>query len=287
MIEPRQALEAIGQLADGEIDLADAALQLGRALAPGLETEAASEHLSLLAREAATIGRVLEGRSLEARLGGLAALIHARHGYAGDSETYDDLANANLIQVVERRRGLPVALGIVWLHCIRAAGWQGQGIDFPGHFLVQMSVAPAGGARRGVRGRDGQVLVDAFANGSPVAMGDLADLLRRRLGETAELRPGLLRPMSSRDVLLRLQRNVTERLLAAGTLEPALACLETMLAIAPDQPSLWRDAAGLNQRLGRYRAAIECLERFLELVPDGDAASRARARINDIRTRLA
>ena len=97
----------------------------------------------------------------------------------------------------------------------------------------------------------------------------------------------MLRPMSNRDVLLRLQRNNTERLLGAGELEQALLAMETMIAIAPEQASLWRDVAGLNQRLQRFRAAIDCLERFLLLVPEGEAAKRARARIHDIRTRLA
>ncbi len=286
MIEPAQALKAIGQLPDSEIDLAEAALQLGRALTPELETDTAAAHLSELARESAAIGRVLDGRPLEARLGGLAALIHARHGYRGDDDTYDDLANANLIAVIDRRRGLPVALGIIWLHCIRAAGWDGHGVDFPGHFLLQMNGTTIGPARRGTK-RDQHVLVDAFAGGTAVAISDLLGLLRSQLGETAEIRPGMLRPMSNRDVLLRLQRNNTERLLAAGELESALAALETMIAIAPEQASLWRDAAGLNQRLQRFRAAIECLEHFLVLVPEGEAAKRARARISEIRTRLA
>lgn len=286
MIDPAQALEAIGQLPDAEIDLADAALQLGRALTPERPTAAAATHLSELAREAAAIGRALDGRPLETRLGGLAGLIHARHLYRGDDDTYDDLANANLIAVIDRRRGLPVALGIIWLHCIRAAGWDGHGIDFPGHFLLQMNGVAATPARRGAR-RDQHVLVDAFAGGTAVAISDLLGLLRSRLGETAEIRPGMLRPMSNRDVLLRLQRNNTERMLAAGELESALAALETMIAIAPEQASLWRDAAGLNQRLQRFRAAIECLERFLVLVPEGEAAKRARVRISEIRTRLA
>ncbi len=154
MAEPWQALDAIGLLPDIEIDPAIAALQLARLDSPLADWHAASAHLSELAREAAGIGAVLSGRSAEARVGALAGLIHARFGYRGDSETYDDLDNANLIRVIERRRGLPVALGILWLHCIRAAGWDGHGIDFPGHFLVALA-APAsdGPAERPARTR--------------------------------------------------------------------------------------------------------------------------------------
>ncbi len=142
MAEPGEALAAIGMLPDGEIDPAPAALQLARLDADGTDWEAASSHLSVLARDAAAVGAVMTGRSPEARIGALAGLIHAHHGYRGDSDTYDDLDNANLIRVIERRRGLPVALGVLWLHCMRAAGWDGHGIDFPGHFLVSL-VSPA------------------------------------------------------------------------------------------------------------------------------------------------
>ena len=42
--------------------------------------------------------------------------------YRGDEETYDDLDNANLMRVIERRKGLPVALGILYLYAARSQG---------------------------------------------------------------------------------------------------------------------------------------------------------------------
>ncbi len=285
MIEASRTLAAIGQLSDGEIDLADAALQLGRALRPTLDAAPAANHLSELAREAAAIGELMSARPLEARVGALAGRIDARHGYRGDRETYDDLANANLLTVHERRLGLPVSLGIIWIHCIRSAGWQGRGIDFPGHFLIQMDATLPAATKRGGK-REQQVLIDVFAAGETVGMGDLVMLMRRHLGPDTELQPGMLRPMSNRDVLLRLQRNTSERRRAAGENEAALACLETMLAIAPDHASLWREAGSLNATLSRFRAAIECFERFVALVPDGEDSRQARARISSIRAKL-
>ena len=278
----RQALEAIGLLPDVEIDPATAALQLARLDAPDSDWLAASAHLSVLAREAAAIGVVLAGRSAEARVGALAGLIHARFGYRGDSETYDDLDNANLIRVIERRRGLPVALGVLWLHCIRAAGWEGHGIDFPGHFLVALA-APASSERGEAASRQTRLLIDAFDGGAVVGTVDLLALLRRISGQDTPLRPGMIRPMSTRDVLLRLQRNLVQRRLLAGEPEAALGSLEGMLQIAPDVAANWLNAADLNRRLGRTGEAIDCLERFLTLVPGSDAAVVARAQLDELR----
>lgn len=274
MTDARAALEAIGELPDSEIDLADAALQLARVDTPDADWQAARAHLSLLAREAVQQSAEVASDDLRAQATALARLIAGRHRYRGDSETYDDLANANLIRVIERRRGLPVALGIIWLHTAHASGWNAHGVDFPGHFLVALS------------GRGEQLVVDVFNGGSTMDARDLRVLIKRFEGDKAELRPGLLRPMSSRAVLLRLQNNIKGRRLAAGDLKGALDCTQDMLRIVPDNALLWREAALMNQRLDCVAAALRCFEHFLALVPQGDAAIRARAAMDELRSRL-
>ena len=95
-----------------------------------------------------------------------------------------------------------------------------------------------------------------------------------------------LRATSVRDVLLRLQNNLKTRRLRQNDLPGALACAEDMLRIAPDHSALWRETALINQRLDRVGAALRCFERFLKLVPQGEAASRARAAMDELRSRL-
>jgi len=284
MSDPRDALDAIGQLPDVEIDLAGAAVQLARIDAPALDWQAAVEHLSLLARSAVSLANDLPSTDLSSRAGALAGLITGRNRYAGDTDDYDSAANANLIQVIERRRGLPVALGILWLHCARAAGWGAHGVDFPGHFLVALE---GQNTSRGNRpSEQQQTVLDVFAGGVPLDARDMRALLKRVEGASAELRPGILQPMSTRSVLLRLQNNIKARRLAEGNLLGALACTEDMLRIAPDTAPLWREAALINQRLEHVGAAVRCYERFLDLVPHGDAALRTRAAIDELRSRL-
>ena len=280
MIGPKGALAAIGQLSDAEIDLAHAARQLPRARAPAAGWERAAAHLPDLAREASARGQFLGDRSPEIKLGGLAGLIGARYGYLGDNETYDDLANADLVRVTERRRGLPVALGIVWLHCIRAAGWEGRGIDFPRHFLIRLDGPRVSEPRP-------QILVDVFAGGQATTAADLLAMARRRASDEAKIGPELVRPMTNRQILLRLQRNIVERQRASGAWEDAIVTLQGMVAIAPGEAGLWRDQAALHQRLGHLRAAIDCLQRFVALAPTGIAADQARDGIDAIRRRLA
>ena len=274
MNDPHAALDAIGQLPDVEIDVADAALQLARVDAPDADWQAARAHLSALARDAIQQCQGVAADDLLAQSRALHALVADKHKYRGDAETYDDPINANLIRVIERRRGLPVALGIIWLHTARAVGWIASGIDFPAHFLIALSH------------RDRQVVIDAFAHGALLDARALRVLLKSVEGDKAELRPDLLRPMSNRAVLLRLQNNIRTRRLNAGALSQALACGEDMLRIAPDHAALWREVALMHQRLDHVTAALRCFERFVSLAPTGDAATRARAAIDELRSRL-
>lgn len=274
MIDPRTALDAIGQLPDAEIDIADAALQLARVDAPEADWQAARDHLSDVARSAAALSTLIDEGDLAGRAVALSGLLGARYGYRGDQVTYDDQANANLIRVIERRRGLPVALGIIWLHAARAAGWDGHGVDFPAHFLITLT------------GSKGQVVLDVFHGGTPLNSRDLLVLLRQIEGENAELRPGLLRPMNSRRVLMRLQNNIMTRRLQAGDAEGALRCAEDMLRIGPDHAELWRQSAMLHHRLDQMAAALRCYDRFLALVPHGEVADAVRATVRRLRSNL-
>ncbi|TAJ30962.1 MAG: tetratricopeptide repeat protein [Reyranella sp.] len=196
----------------------------------------------------------------------LAEVIAQSYAYRGDSETYDDLQNADLARVIERRKGLPVALSILYLHVARAQGWHAEGLAFPGHFLIRVEID---GARH---------VIDPFHDGCVRDAADLRQLLRQVLGPDAELKSEHFDPVFDRDVLLRLENNVRLRLVKREDWAGAAQSLDRMLAIAPDQPELLFEAGQLNSRLDKRRAAIAAFERFLAVVgSQGDAGLRQRA----------
>jgi tetratricopeptide (TPR) repeat protein len=128
--------------------------------------------------------------------------------------------------------------------------------------------------------------LDVFAGGTGLQASDLRALIKRIEGDRAELRPGLLRLMDKRAVLLRLQNNIKLRRLRGGDLGGALACTEDMLRLAPDQALLWREAGLMNQRLDRISAALQCLDRSLTIEPEGETARRIRTVVEELRQRL-
>lgn len=252
-----ETLRRVGGADGGPLDLMEGALALAVFDAPTERLEGYRAHLKQLSQD---VAKAASSSDLEngdgdaaACLAALNAVLFGLHGYGGDSETYDDLQNANLIRVMDRRKGLPVALGIMMIHLARNQGWEMVGLDFPGHFLIRLD---AGGTR---------LVVDPFHEGAVMDAAALRGLLKMAVGQDAELRPEHYVPVPDRDILLRLQNNIKLRLLRGQRIDEASGIVDAMLLLAPDRPALWRESGLLNAHIGNVMTAIGAFDRYLEL----------------------
>lgn len=271
--DPDSALRRIAGLDDADIDLAGAALMLAARERPGVSTDRYRDHLDALTAEVSAASADA-GDSLAARHDALVRVLHESHGYTGDQQTYDDLQNANLMRVIDRRRGLPIALGILNIHCGRSLGWDICGLDFPGHFLVRIADGPS------------RMIIDPFADDREVDIARLRELLKATLGPDAELCPALYAPASNRGILIRLQNNRKVRLIKAEQYADALAVVEEMLLFAPGEAPLWHDAGLLNARIGNLRAALIAFGHCRDLATDPAERARVDRLLAEIRGRL-
>jgi regulator of sirC expression with transglutaminase-like and TPR domain len=249
----RAALEAylrgLAGQGDRPLDLAEAALVLAALQRPRVGIERYRHHLQLIARDVGAASA--DAGDVAGCAASLSQVLFGTYGYAGDQLTYDDLQNANLMRVIDRRKGLPVALGILAIHAGRAQGWAMSGLAFPGHFLIRLE-------RRGER-----LVLDPFNRGRICGAAELRELLKSIGGTNAELDASHHADVSDREILLRLQNNIKLRLVQSGRPEPALEILGRMLLFAPEQAHLWQEAGMLNARLGNLRAGIAALEESL------------------------
>src|SRR5437870_5440866 len=169
------------------LPIAEAALALASFDRPRVALARYRQHLATIARD---VGRHSgAGGDLAARARALNEIILLKHGYSGDELTYDDLQNANLMRVVDRRKGLPVALGILYLHAARAQGWNSVGLAFPGHFLIRLANGPE------------RLILDPFHGGQVCGAAELRGLLKATAGQDSELLPAYHTPVSDLDVL--------------------------------------------------------------------------------------
>lgn len=251
--DPAEFLRQLGQAGDGPHDVALAALMLSALDHAGRPLEPYKKHLAEIAEHARGEARLAP--HVEDGAKALSALLVGRYGYDGDRLNYDDPQNADFMAVIDRRRGLPVALGILYLHAARAAGFEAMGLNTPGHFLLRLSL------------RGQEALIDPFNGG--------AALDRERLGAPPGMGapapddPRLAEPVGDIDVLLRLANNLKLRALQAGERLRALEIAKRMVLLAPRVPELWVDLARLNEATGALGAAQKAYEASLTLAKPG------------------
>ena len=264
-----EVLREIGRLEDAVIDPADTALWLASADRLDVPQESYRAALASIAEDVRST--TARSHSVDMQVAALSRVLSETWGFVGDTETYDDSRNANLMHVIDRRRGLPVALGILWLHAGRAYQADLVGLAFPSHFLVRLA------------GRGQRAILDVFHGGRPLEAADLRRMIKETMGAQQEIAPQHYAPVGSRDVLIRLQNNLKVRALAAGDLPRALEVLETMTALAPDRGGLWQETALVQSRLGNLKTAIATLEGFLA---GASPSEGERGQVEDLLRRL-
>lgn len=276
--DPQAYLNTLGQAEDAQIDLGLAALALGLLAQPGVSSGRFVHHLKSLGADVAErFAKYCAGGeedSVHTRLAALKDILALQHGYTGDHENYNDLQNANLVRVIERRKGLPIALCILTLQAARAAGWEAQGLLLPGHVLARLD-------------HEGKRLIfDPFDSFKVMQAPDLRALMKKLHGPQAELAAQHYVPACNRDILLRLQNNIKFRQIEAEEYAGALGTVALMRLIAPDDARLLLDAAVLYARLGQQKAAITALEDYLARNPSPQDRHDALLLLRDLRASL-
>jgi len=270
--DPRGFLAELGRGPDTGFDPAAAALAFAACERPMTPLGRYLSHFDRLAQDVSEAAGA--GADASARAAALGHVVHGLHGYAGDAKTYDDLQNADLVRVVDRRKGLPVALGIVHLAIARRLEWPLSGLAFPGHFLLMLECS---GER---------LPLDPFDEARVLAAADMRRILKSVQGDSAELTADCYQPVSDRAVLLRLQNNIKLRRLRIGDIPGALSVAEAMLAFAPMTLELVREIAMMHTRLENIGDAIRHFELYLEAEPNETLRHKAAALLQDLKNRL-
>ena len=266
-----EALRGAVRAGEAGPGIAEQALLLAAIDRPETDPAPYRAHLRALAAEARA-GAAAE--TVEGAARALAASLFDGYGYDGDRDDYEHPDNANLMRVIDRRRGIPVSLGILCLHWLRAGGRGAVGLAFPGHFLIR------------IEDSGGRAILDPFHRCRTVGSGDLRDLLKATAGPEAELLPHHHAAVSDAEVLLRLENNVKLRAFQRGDVGRAIGALRAMLILAPDSGGLLRELAILSARRGSLRDAAWALARFLERSPPGAEREEASALLASLRGRL-
>jgi regulator of sirC expression with transglutaminase-like and TPR domain len=236
------------------LDLARAALLVAAESDPRLDVDG---ELHTLDSWAATLRERLEpGWNNLQKLARLRSFLFEELGFRGDAKDYFSPDNSLLHQVMERRLGVPLTLSIIFMELGWRVGMPFEGVGFPGHFLVRLTGEP----------RD--LLLDPFNYGRTVHEEDCRQLLQEVTGGRLEFDGRLLASVSKRDMIARLLLNLKGAYLKANQDEEALAAVDRLLLMRPDDLDEVRDRGLLLYRLRRFGPALDALSAYLTRRPD-------------------
>jgi regulator of sirC expression with transglutaminase-like and TPR domain len=214
---------------------------------------------------------VLEERSVLTELDRLAELVRRemlhgfrlaaervlfeRLGFGGNEDDYYNPRNSCLPWVLAERRGIPIALSVVYIEVARRLGIAVDGIAAPGHFVVRIEEA------------GDTYYLDPFRGG----------LIREDIEE--EVEPHHLLPAKQRAIVIRMLNNLRQIYLARRSWAKAERTLDYLLSADPRDLDAFRQRSAARAGLRKFRLAAQDLERILELSPSHPEADEFKLQV--------
>lgn len=272
------------QREDDEINLAEAALGIARTEYPRLDS---GGQLARLDRMAAEV-RASPAASALANIEALNEYLFEKEKFSGNEEEYDDLRDSFLNDVLDRRKGIPITLSLVYTEIARRRNLPVVGVGFPGHFLVKYLATPRTAVLRQVLPEEiapGEVLpkeiesqeilpegilIDPYNRGVILTCEDCVGLLKSHFGQDAELKSEFFAASTRKEILARMLNNLKGSYFRRQNFPKALLMVELALAIDPASAHDVRDRGMVYFAMKRYSEALADFNAYLSLTPGED-----------------
>jgi len=199
------AAEFRGFIRSLNYELETGSLLLARTVMPAADFGGCELMLDRLAARCREL--IAEPASVRTRCRVINRVLFHEEGFRGNTEHYTDPLNSLLPEVLARKKGLPITLGIVYLLVAQRIGVELEPVGLPGHFMV------------GCYSENTPFYIDAFEQGTFRTPGEVVMFLR---AQGLEPSIGDLAPAPVREVLCRCCRNLANHFAAAGDQRRAL-----------------------------------------------------------------
>ncbi|MEZ5441046.1 MAG: tetratricopeptide repeat protein [Lysobacterales bacterium] len=243
---------------DESIPLDQAALLIARDEYPQLDV---ADYLRRLRLLEADLHERVHAQSLPdeplTRIVALNNYLFDDQGFVGESHDYYDPRNSYLSDVLDRRRGIPISLSVLYVLLARSLGLAAEGVSFPGHFLVRLPV------------EDGVLVLDPYHRGRSLGT---EELRQRAWSVQSGERPDdealidLLEPSDNRAILARMLRNLKSIYVDQQDWDRALRVADRLVTLVGSAED-WRDRGLLYRAIGADAAALHDFQRYIELSP--------------------
>lgn len=259
---------------DESLPLTEAALAIAQDAYPDLDLQGTLAEIDELALRAKK--RMPEDIDVRQQVTFLNRVFFREMGFAANLNDFFDPDNSHLNVVLKRRRGIPISLAVLYLEIAGQLGLPVQGVSFPGHFLLRVSLP------------DGDAMLDP-TTGRTLSESDMVEMLEPYVtsdgDSVARALRMLLEPATRREIVARMLRNLKSVYLQTERWERLLGIQQRLVILLPESIEEVRDRGFAYARLDYLRPALEDLEHYLDERPEAEDATVVELQLQELRQR--
>jgi regulator of sirC expression with transglutaminase-like and TPR domain len=196
-------------------------------------------------------------------------------GFAGNANNFYAPENSYVNEVLQTRRGIPISIAVIWLELAQSLDLQAEGVSFPGHFLVKVTLP------------EGLVILDPLT-GDSLGLDNLAERLapfRPHLGDSGDMETPLglfLQPATPQEILTRMLRNLKEIFSSQEDWPRLIGVLDRLIVLNPHALDEMRDRGLTFIELGQAKQARDDLLQYVLARPDASDIPEIQKRLSSL-----
>ena len=200
--------------------------------------------------------------SQEQRFLQMVKVFYRQLAFSGNEKDFFASKYSLLHEVIDYRTGIPVTLAILFCHIANKLGFDVNGVNFPGHFLIRFQVSA-----------DKAQFFDPL-NGNMLSWPELEALYFSILGDLDEdeMPEDALEAAGAEETVVRLLNNLKAAFIKEEKFKQALATTDLLVSLNPDDPYERRDRGFLLHQLQCEQLALDDYNYFIKKCPQDPSA---------------
>lgn len=198
------------------------------------------------------------------RIEQLLHFFYQEQGFHCDYREYFHSKNLMLNRVLDKKCGMPAALGALLLQLASGLDLPLYPVNFPSQLLLRAEITLENGRRE-------NRFINLW-NGEYLSFEDMEKLLEGEMGVGAAIERDFIKVAEQEELLERLETVLKMSLTREGKFEDILRVIEYRLTEQPDDPYEIRDRGMVLASMECFQAAIDDLNYFIDQCPDDPTA---------------
>ena len=237
-----------------DIDLVQLMLELAADVYPHLDRLGCLleiDRLAVLCEQ--PMAPLVTAAQIRRQLTTISQVLYGIEGFHGNRDAYYDPDNSYLNCVLERRCGIPISLGILYMAVASRLGLRMFGVNTPGHFVI------------GCQTESENIYVDPFTAGDVLSRDECKQRIEESIGERGVVHSEHFRPAGHGDIAVRVLRNLKTAHAMANQWDHALTVQKRLTLLLPQFAQEQRDLGLIYLRAGQPTHALSLLEQYLSV----------------------